>query len=146
LGLPGGTRLVVVTKGPELEISAEVGVKAPPGLPVVMSTEAWGDYEVPGSPFFVLIDGSTGRRIGEGVANHSSQVADLVRRAEVDTRPLGTASAGRPHADGLDGPERESANDRELIAAGVLPGDRSLYPRSVDDLYIPGGRASAHKD
>ena len=69
LGLPAGTRLVVVTKGPEREIPGEVASLAAPGLRVVMSSDAWTDYEVPGSPFFVLVDGRSGRRIGEGVAN-----------------------------------------------------------------------------
>ena len=55
---------------------------------MIMSTEAWGDYEVPGSPFFVLVDGASARRIGEGVANHFSQVTELVRRAQVDVRPF----------------------------------------------------------
>jgi hypothetical protein len=108
---------------------------------VVMSTDAWGDYEVPGSPFFVLIDEREGRRIGEGVANHLDQVADLVRRAEVDARgPRRPRDAAGGL--GLDGPERESANDHELLAAGIRPGDPSLYPRSLDDVYGPTGRTS----
>jgi hypothetical protein len=142
LGLPARARVVAVTKGPEMEIAGEVAARAGHGLPVVMSTEAWADYEVPGSPFFVLVDGAAGRRIGEGVANHIHQIVDLVRRAEVDARPFtatatGTAAAGRAYAAGLNGPERERANDRELEAAGVLPGDPSLYPTSLDDLYGP---------
>ncbi len=143
LDLPAHTRLVVVTKGPDLEIPAEVAGQAPPRLPVVMSTEAWGDYEVPGSPFFVLVDGRSGRRIGEGVANHFSQVSELVRRAEADAQPFGLGSRGQATAGGLDGPERESANDLELMRAGVLPGDPSLYPASLDDLY---GRRPAGPD
>ena len=135
LGLPARTRLVVVTKGPEREIPAEVAAQAPPGLAVVMSTEAWGDYEVPGSPFFVLVDAASGRRIGEGVANHLHQVVELVRRADVDARPFGSGTRSRALAEGLDGPEREVANDAELLRAGVLPGDPSLYPTSLDDLY-----------
>ncbi len=137
LGLPPRTRLVVVTKGPEMEIPGEVTAQAPPGLPVVMSTEAWGDYEVPGSPFFVLVDGNSGRRIGEGVANQFSQVAELVRRAQVDAGEFAEGSRGQPHAEGLDGPERELANDRELTAAGILPGDPSLYPSSLADVCPP---------
>ena len=82
LGLPAGARLVVVTKGAEREIPGEVAALAAPGLSVVMSSDAWTDYEVPGSPFFVLVDGTSGRRIGEGVANHFRQVAELVRRAK----------------------------------------------------------------
>jgi hypothetical protein len=137
LGLPDGIRLVVVTKGPEMEIPAEVQARSHRGLPVIMSTEAWGDYEVPGSPFFVLVDGQAGRRIGEGVANQFSQVAELVRRAEVDVRSFGPGSRGRAFADGLDGPARESANDDELLAAGIHPGHRSLYPQSLDDVFPP---------
>jgi hypothetical protein len=135
LGLPDGMRLVVVTKGPEMEIAAEVQMKAHPRLSVIMSTEAWGDYEVPGSPFFVLVDGKAGRRIGEGVAHHFSQVVELVRRAEVDLRSFGPGSRSRATADGLDGPARESANDEELRAAGIHPGHQSLYPGSLADVF-----------
>jgi hypothetical protein len=147
LGLPAGTRLVVVTKGPELEIPGEVAAQAPSGVPVIMSTDAWGDYEVPGSPFFVLVDGASGRRIGEGVANHFQQVVELVRRADSDARVFSMGSRSRGLADGLDGPERELDNDRELIDAGILPGDASLYPTSLDDVYGrppgDGGRGEA---
>ena len=135
LGLPARTRLVVVTKGPELESPAEVASHVRSGLLVVMSTDAWTDYEVPGSPFFVLVDGESGRRVGEGVANHFHQVVELVRRAEVDAREMTLTSRGRAFSDGLDGPERELANDRELIAAGILPGDPSLYPSTLADVY-----------
>ena len=137
LGLPEDIRLLVVTKGPEFEIQAEVKAKAPERLAVIMSTEAWGDYEVPGSPFFVLVDGAAARRIGEGVANQFSQVTELVRRARVDVRPFGPGSRSRVFADGLDGPARESANDDELLAAGIHPGHRSLYPRSLADVFPP---------
>ena len=58
--------------------------KATGRVPVVMSTEAWVDYQVPGSPFFVLVDGATGRKVGQGVASHVGQLAELVRRAEHD--------------------------------------------------------------
>jgi hypothetical protein len=147
LGLPAGTRLVVVTKGPEMEIPGEVAAQAAPGLPVIMSTDAWGDYEVPGSPFFVLVDGSSGRRIGEGVANHFDQVVELVRRAQSDARVFSIGSRSRGLVDGLDGPERELDNDRELIDAGILPGDASLYPSSLDEVYgRPGGDGQVDTD
>jgi hypothetical protein len=137
LGLPDGVRLVVVTKGPELEVPAEVAGSAHRRLTVIMSTDAWRDYEVPGSPFFVLVDGVAGRRIGEGVANRFDQVADMVRRAEADAGGF-TAGPGRTSEAGLDGPERELANDRELMEAGIYPGDPSLYPRSIEDLHGVG--------
>jgi hypothetical protein len=136
LGLPAGARLVVVTKGLDREVGGEVAALASPGLTVVMSSDAWTDYEVPGSPFFVLVDGGRGRRIGEGVANRFSQVVELVRRAQVDAA-ASTVEAPTGHDVGLDGPARESANDAELRAAGILPGDESLYPTTLDDLYGP---------
>jgi hypothetical protein len=132
LGLPKGTRLAVVTKGPELEVPGEVAGLAPPGLPVVMSSQAWTDYEVPGSPFFVLVEGRSGRRVGEGVANHFGQVADLIRRAVVDVGPA-------PRHARLDGPGRAADNDEALVEAGILPGDPSLYPRSLDDIFQRAG-------
>ena len=129
LGLPENVRLVAVTKGPEFEVPGEVATKAAPRLPIVMSTDAWSDYEVPGSPFFALVDGAGGRRIGEGVANHFHQVADLVRRAMVDAQ-----GPSRPAR--MDGPDgAESDNDAALVRAGILPGDPSLYPRSLDDVF-----------
>lgn len=135
LGLSGNIRLIVVTKGPEMEIPAEVAFQARSGVPVVMSTEAWGDYEVPGSPFFVLVEASSGRRIGEGVANHFHQVVELVRRAESDAREFALGSRSRSFSEGLDGPARELDNDRELMASGIFPGDPSLYPSSLDELH-----------
>ena len=114
-----------------------------------MSSEAWSDYEVPGSPFFVLVDGDQGRRIGEGVAQNFTQIADLVRRARAEREPEPGSTRSRDSAEGLDGPERERANDRELRAAGILPGDPSLYPTSLDDVFEPGrsgGRGAAEVD
>src|SRR5580704_1302075 len=84
LRLPSGARVVIVTKGPELEITAQVRAMTTGAVPVIMSTDAWHDYQVPGSPFFVLVDGSTGRKVGQGVANHVAQLVELVRRAELD--------------------------------------------------------------
>jgi hypothetical protein len=133
LQLPDRTRVVIVTKGPEREIPAEVQAKATGRVPVVMSTEAWLDYQVPGSPFFVLVDGATGRKVGQGVASQVGQLAELVRRAEHDRgRAGGTRGRGEPS---LAGPGREAAADEILAAAGILPGDPSLYPRTLDDVF-----------
>jgi hypothetical protein len=137
--LPDTVRLVVATKGPEFESPPEVGKKAAGGkFPVVMSSEAWGDYEVPGAPFFVLVDGRRSRRIGEGIANTFPQVLDLVRRAQREVPDSADENQSRAFALGLDGPERESANDEELIRAGILPGDPSLYPKTNEDIYGEG--------
>jgi hypothetical protein len=141
-GLPPDVRVVAVTRGPEAEIAAEVRRRAG-AITVVMSTEAWLAYEVPGSPFFVLVDGVLGRRIGEGVANHLSQVAELVRRATVDGAPPSGGPARQPPTVGLSGPAREARNDEELMAAGVHPGDPSLYPERLEDLFAPAAPSAA---
>lgn len=132
--LPPDLRLVVVTRGPELESPEAVVARGVAGAPVVMSTEAWRDYEVPGSPFFALVDGRSGRRVGEGLAGSMGQVVDLVTRARRD----GGAAASVPKRETrLDGPGREQQNDLALLAAGIGPGDPSLYPRSLPDVLAP---------
>jgi hypothetical protein len=133
LQLPDRTRVVIVTKGPDREIPSEVQAKSTGRVPVVMSTDAWLDYQVPGSPFFVLVDGATGRKVGQGVASQVGQLAELVRRAEHDRGHAG-GRRGRGEAP-LAGPAREAAADEVLAAAGILPGDPSLYPRTLDDVF-----------
>ena len=132
LGLPDDTRVVIVTKGPELEITPQVQALTSGQIPVLMSTEAWHDYQVPGSPFFVLVDGASGQKVGQGVAAQVGQLVDLVRRAQSERKP----GLARPIAEpGLDGPACEVANDTALREAGILPGDPSLYPSSLEDVF-----------
>ena len=128
LGLPRGTRLVVVTQGTDRESATAVQGLAGEGLLVVMSTEIWEAYEVPGSPYFVLVDGAAGRVAGEGSATTWEQVERLVTNATGD-RAL--AIAGHDHGqaapyDTGDGAHREARADRELLAAGIAPGHPSL--------------------
>jgi hypothetical protein len=144
LELPDRTRVVIVTKGPDREVPSEVRSRTTGRVPVVMSTDAWLDYQVPGSPFFVLVDGATGNKLGQGVASQVGQLAELVRRAEHDREPDAPGRArgrGRPEGIGLGGPAREAAADDVLRAAGIHPGDPSLYPRTLDDVF-PSGRAA----
>jgi hypothetical protein len=111
LGLPDDLRLVVVTKDAEEESVSALRKLASPDVPVVMSSAAWTDYRVPGSPYFVLVDGMTGRVRGEGTGAHWEQVKNLLRQASDDARDDG----------------REIRIDRELLAHGIAPGDPSLY-------------------
>ena len=139
LELPHGTRVAIVTKGPDREIPTEVSRLATGRVPVVMSTEAWLEYEVPGSPFFVLVDGASGSSVGQGVAPHVEQLLDLIRRAEHDrARQYGTSR--RPPAR-RNGPEREADADEVLQMAGIRPGDPSLYPQTLNDVF-PFGAGS----
>lgn len=113
--LPDRTRIVVVTLGPGDESPARVRRIAPRGVPVVMSSEAWQDYRVPGAPYFIYVDGP-GRTIrGEGSASSWREVASLLGDAHGDSDP---AVGGRA---------REARIDRELAAAGIVPGDGRLY-------------------
>ena len=126
LGLPAGTRLVVVTKGTEAESPSAVAELAPPGIPTVMSTQAFSDYDVPGSPYFVQVHGPSGKVRGEGTGPDWDQVSSLLSQATGDDdliSRLAGAQVVKPNADA----ERESRIDRELFDAGVAPGDPSLF-------------------
>jgi hypothetical protein len=116
LGLPANMRVVAVTKDPGEESAAAIHTLSS-GQTVVMSTQAWFDYEVPGSPYFVHVNATTGRVAGEGTASTWEQVVSLVSRAAADAT-RSRVSARR----------NEDRTDQELTAAGILPGDPSLYP------------------
>ena len=127
LALPSGTRLVVVTKGSDAESPTAVAELAPPGITTVMSSEAFVDYDVPGSPYFVHVHGPSGRVRGEGTGPDWDQVVSLLRQATGDgalAETLAPSNVPKPEADA----DRESRIDRELSAAGIDPGDPSLYP------------------
>jgi hypothetical protein len=129
--LPGrDTRLVVVTKGHEAESPSAVAALAPDGVTTIMSTEAYEAYAVPASPYFVLVEGSTGEILGEGAAASWAQVAKLLGQAaadaglSIDGAPLQRAAPeGR-----MGGPERAARADEDLRSAGIGPGHPSLYP------------------
>jgi hypothetical protein len=153
LDLPDQTRVAIVTKGPDREVPGEVRAMVTGRVPVVMSTEAWIDYQIPGSPFFVLVDGSNGHMVGKGVARHVGQLAELIRRAEHDrSSGSGRHRRGRNEPTALDGPARAAEADEVLQAAGIYPGDRSLYPTSLQDVFPynssteSAGIPSAHAD
>jgi hypothetical protein len=108
LAVPGGARLVVVTKSAEAESPGRIRELAPTAFPTVMSSEAWDAYKVPQTPYFVYVDGPSGRIVGEGSAQTWAQVVSLWAQALDDGA--------------------EARADRELLQAGIRPGHRSLYP------------------
>jgi hypothetical protein len=110
--LPANTRLVMVVKDESDESISEVRKLAPTDVPVVMSSQAWVDYGVPGSPYFVHVDGPAGRVRGEGAAQSWRQVSGLIAQALADAKA---------------GDERETRADAELLAAGIHPGHESLH-------------------
>ena len=130
---PGDARLVVVAKGSGDEAPATLERLARPGVEVVASSGAWVDYDIPGSPYFVLVE--DGVVTGEGSATSWTSVRDLLQQA-VDESSHARATAGRPPgrcdpgalggvAPG--GRDDLSRIDAELAAAGIHPGHDSLY-------------------
>jgi hypothetical protein len=77
--LPAGIEIVVVAKAEEdRDRIAELAGGA---VPVRMSTEAWSEYEVPVTPYFVHVHGPSGGVVGQGTGTSWAQVASLLRRA-----------------------------------------------------------------
>ena len=120
--VPGGARLVVVAQGLGDESESALRDRAPDGIPLVLSSEAWAEFSVPGSPYFVYVDGRTGRSVGEGSAASWAQVVDLMGQALADDRARLSRAAGTPGG----GRHRRERDDEALLAAGIAPGDPSL--------------------
>lgn len=139
VALPEGVRLVVVTKGEQAESVSRIAELAPPGVTVVLSTQAWNDYEVPMAPYFILVDGPARSVRGEGAASSWPQLVDLLGQA-IDSQALADAPKGRRDRTPQGAAERESLIDRELSAAGIAPGDPSLYPDADAFGTPPGAR------
>jgi hypothetical protein len=121
--LPQSTRLVIVTRGEDEESISALRRIAPAHETVVMSSQAWSDYEVPGSPYFLLIE--DGRVTGEGSGTTWQQVRALLGQAEDDNE---VRRSRRIPSGGMNGRDRADLVDRELSAAGIHPGHPSLYP------------------
>ena len=139
LKIPGDARPVIVTKAGADESLSQVRRLAPSEVPVVMSSDMWRAYDVPVAPYFVYVDGPSGKVVGEGAASTWDQVRSLLGQAladaglEVDKRGRRGANRLRPLADH----DRGARVDRDLAAAGITPGHPSLYPKSEDDLKQP---------
>jgi len=137
--VPGGARIVAVTRDSRLESPGRLRELARPGLPVVMSSSAWEGYDVPGAPYFVYVDGASGQVHGEGSATSWAQVASLLADALLDADAGPAPGVGAPVPSGA--PARQWRSDQELAAAGIVPDDPSLYPdgrRGGDGRPSPG--------
>lgn len=124
--VPPGTRVVVVARGADQESPSALADLAGPATTLVLSSQAWDDYGVPGSPYAVLVDGPSGAVVGEGSGGSWEQVANLLAQASGDLAFAGEATPRDPKARRDAAVERDT--DAELLAAGLRPGDPSLYP------------------
>ncbi len=140
LGLPKDVRPVIVTKGPEAESPAAIARLAPKQVPVVMTSDAWQAYDVPGSPYFVLVDGRSGKVQGEGTGIDWPQVKGLLTQVTDDATYAAELESRRVPKHGADD-ERERRVDAELLAAGITPGDPSLYGDPGEDAPEPSAGA-----
>ncbi len=105
--LPAEVEPVIVTRGAERESRSKLRALAPASVPVVMSSEAWVRYAVPGSPYFVLVEG--GQIRGEGVATTWDGLTSLL-------------------TDAIEEEEERRGIEERLEAAGIGPDHPSLYP------------------
>jgi len=120
LRIPGrDTRLVAITKDPQSESESRLKMLAPDDVVVVQSTEVWEQYQVPVTPYFILVDGPSGTVQGEGTASSWSQMLSLMGQAIADT------SIKKARKDPDTG---ELAADVELKKSGIGQGHASLYP------------------
>lgn len=123
--VPAGARLVIVVKGPAEESATRLRELAPRAREVLMSTEAWRDYSIPGSPHFVLVDGGSGQVAGRGTAASWEQIVSMVEQAVSDTSHSATETApSRARTTS----ERAGRAEQALAAAGITAGHPSLYP------------------
>jgi len=133
--LPGGARLILVTRDSSHESPSKLRELAPGDVPLVMSSAAWEAYEVPLTPYFVYVDGPSGQIQGEGAAEAWPQVVSLLRDALSDADgkgpalvlPGGNGASEASRASARGGSGRFGRVDDELRAAGIAPGHPSLY-------------------
>lgn len=111
-------RPIIVTKGPAEESPASISDLAPAGTLTLMSSEAWDDFQIPVSPYFVLVDAVNGAVVGEGAASTWPHVSELLGQALADAT---NAAESRDTT----GRIRRASDD--LSAAGIDHGDPSLY-------------------
>src|SRR5919197_4190860 len=102
--LPPETGVLVVTKDRDEESISRLRKLGAADVPLVMSSPAWEAYRVPGSPYFVYLDGEAVR--GEGSADSwqraLSFVEDESADAELERERVAAASpdAGGARSDG----------------------------------------------
>ena len=122
-------RVVVVTLGEGDESPTRASSLRRGSADVVMSSEAWKQYEVPGAPYFVLVDPVRGLVVGEGTSSTVDALHGFLTDSAGDFE-WDQQRRSMPDRTDLD---RERMIDEELRRAGLEPGDPRLYhDRSSD--------------
>jgi len=110
----------------------------PKDVPVVLSSQAWTDYEVPAAPYFVYVSGESGNVAGEGSATSWEQIVSLFRDALADAAwrsEFSLQSVARRSGHGHEitrGNDNVAVDDGVLADAGVGPNHPSLYESPQD--------------
>ncbi len=115
-------RVVIATLGANEESPTRAQSMVRGQADVVMTSQGWADFEVPGAPYFAVIDPERGI-VGEGSATTYQALEEFL----VDSTNDSKWDRRRAQKDRT-GMERESRIDEELRAAGIEPGDPRLYP------------------
>ena len=123
-------RLVVIGQDPGHDSESAFADLVPPGVKAVLSSSAWQDYDVPGSPYFTLVDGTDGQLVGAGTAGDWEQMSGILQRALGNYIRKVEAHPG--HASGQ---ARARRADEALLAAGIGPD----HPRVASDRGIGDG-------
>lgn len=121
VALPQKLRVIAVTKDSTHESPSRLRELSNDAFEVIMSSDAWTNYEVPVAPYFVHVAPRDGRILGEGAAETWTQLAQLLKDAGADLALLERSSrhGGRV--------ARASRVDDELARAGLTPDDPTLY-------------------
>lgn len=79
-----GVTPVVVTKDEAVEDVERIRGLTSSALPVVLSSEAWDDYEVPGSPYVLLVSAAPGSVVTEGAPTRWEDVVRMAASVAAD--------------------------------------------------------------
>ena len=120
-------RTILVTLGPDEESPTRAKNLRRGSAEALMSSQAWQAFEVPGAPYFALID--EGIVIGEGTAATVDALEQFLSDA------AGDLSWDRRQVRDRTDRDREEIVDQELREAGIEPGDPRLY-HSPGDLGV----------
>jgi hypothetical protein len=117
--------VMIVLKGREHEnLGKARALAAETAVPVVFSTQAWTDLEVPGSPYFTLIATADARVVGAGSAQTWEQLRSLAGDGMLELSIA--AGSARNGGSGRGYRSIIESEDAELKRGGIYPGHPSL--------------------